>query len=95
MNISGILGAITGAVPLIETIVDGVESLFGSGNGQSKLDAATNAALAALGIYAQTTGKTLPAGFQADLQAAINAIVKVKNDLGLLLPHSTPAPATT
>lgn len=96
MSITSILGDLTGVVPLIETVVNGIEGLFGSGNGASKLDAATSAALAALGIYAQITGKTLPDGFQADLQAAINAIVKVKNDLGLLLPHAAAkATATT
>jgi len=88
MNIGSIVGDIGVAIPFIETIVNGVESIFGSGNGPQKLDAAVSAALAALGIYAQTTGKTLPASFQSDLQAAINSIVKVKNDLGLLLPHS-------
>ncbi|MGH9475453.1 MAG: hypothetical protein ACRD1C_03870 [Terriglobales bacterium] len=92
-----IFSVITGIVPLIEAVVNGVEGLFGSGNGASKLQSATDASLAAIGIFAQVEGKTLPASFQADLQAAINAVVQVKNDLGLLLPHtvtpSTPAAA--
>lgn len=92
MNLGNIFSVVTGVVPLIEAVVNGVEALFGSGHGADKLQSATEASLAAIGIYAQVEGKTLPASFQADLQAAINAVVKVKNDLGLLLPHSTPAP---
>lgn len=93
MSFASVLGNVVGVLPLIESVVSGIEGLFGPGNGAQKLDAATSAALSALGIYASTTGKTLPASFQADLQAAINAVVKVKNDLGELLPHAAPAAA--
>lgn len=80
--------------PLVQKAITGVEALFGSGNGPAKLNAATSATLSALQIYAETTGKTLPAGFQADLQAAINAMVQVMNDFGQLLPHmASAAPA--
>lgn len=94
MSVLGTLGVIFGDVlselPLIENVISGVERLFGHGNGEAKLTAATTSALSALQIYAETTGKKLPGTFQADLQAAINAIVQVKNDLGELLPHGAP-----
>lgn len=91
MNALSIIGAVTGVLPLIQTIITGVESLFGSGNGPSKLVAATSASIAALEAYAGLTGKQLPASIQDDIQAAINANVKVMNDLGILLPHAASA----
>lgn len=84
-----VVGDALGALPLIESAINDVEALFGSGNGSAKLAAATGAVLSTLQIYAETTGKTLPANFQSDLQAAINAVVQVKNDLGELLAHTT------
>lgn len=87
-NLLSILGDITGVLPLVQTLIGGVEALFGSGNGPAKLTAVTTAALSAMQIFAEATGKTLPAAFQADLQAAIHANVQVMNDLGLLLPHT-------
>lgn len=92
-NILSILGTVTGVLPLLQTVITGVEGLFGSGNGAAKLAAASSATLAALQAYATAAGKTLPASVEADIQAAINANVKVMNDLGLLLPQSVPAPA--
>lgn len=93
MSIGSFLSGLGGVIPFLEAIVTGVEGVFGSGNGGSKLDAATSAALAALGIFTTLEGTALPANFKADLQAAINAIVQVKNDLGQLLPHTTAAAA--
>lgn len=93
MSLASIIGDVVGSLPLIEQIINGVETVFGHGNGPAKLNAATSAALSALQIYAETTGKTLPATFQADLQAAISAVVQVKNDLGELLPHAASAAA--
>jgi hypothetical protein len=91
-NILSVIESVTGVLPLIQTIITGVESLFGSGNGPQKLTAATGAAIAALQTYAALSGKTLPATLQADIQTAISANVKVMNDLGLLLPQQSPAP---
>ena len=90
MNILGIIAGATGILPLIQTIISGVESLFGGGNGPTKLEAATNATIAALQAYLQLTGKTVPAGIESDIKDAINANVKVMNDLGLLLPAGSP-----
>lgn len=92
-NFLSIVEAVTGVLPFVQTIIVGVESLFGSGNGASKETAAIGAGLAALQAYAAATGKTLPDSMQADMQTAIQANVKVMNDLGLLLPHTAGAAA--
>lgn len=91
MNILNLIGTVTGILPLVQTIITGVEALFGGGSGPSKLAAATSAANAALETYAAAAGKTLPASTQQDLQDAINANVKIMNDLGLLLPPGSPS----
>ena len=87
-KLGNIVGDVTGIFPLISKVVDAMELLFGPATGANKLTAAVEAALAAMQIYATSTGKILPASFKDDLQAAINSVVLLKNDLGELLPHS-------
>ena len=91
MNLFSVIGKVTGVLPLISTIITGVETLFGGGNGQTKLQAATSSTIAILQAYATASGTTLPATIESDIQAAINANVKVMNDLGLLLPAGSPS----
>jgi len=91
MNILGIIGAVTNVLPFVETIITSVESLFGGGNGASKLQAATSATIATLQAYATAAGTSLPATIEADIATAISANVKVMNDLGLLLPPGSPS----
>lgn len=92
-SILSIIGAVTGVLPFIQTVITGIEGLFGSGNGPQKLEGAVSASLAALQAYAAATGKTLPASIQDDIQAAVNANVKIMNDMGLLMEHTVHNPA--
>lgn len=93
MNIFGAIDTVLNLLPFVQQIISGVETFLGSGNGSTKKSVAVSATIAGLEVYAKAKNITLPATFESDISTAIDANVKVMNDLNLLLPHTTVATA--
>lgn len=95
MGLLNFLGIASGILPLVGSVVQGVESLFGHGSGAQKKQAAIGMVQAGLQIAGEVTGnQNIAVGtpqFLNDLGNAIDSIVAVYNDLGVFT-HA-PAPA--
>lgn len=92
------LSTLAGVLPFVGSIVQGIEALFGQGNGSQKKSAAISAVQAGLGAYGAVTGADVSnSSLPTDLGALIDAAVAVYNDLGIFT-HSavtTSAPAAS
>lgn len=87
----GFLSSVIGVLPFVGSIVQGIEALFGHGNGADKKAAAIQAVQAGLGAYSAVSGvSTANSNLPADLGNLIDAAVAVYNDLGIFT-HATPA----
>lgn len=96
----GILSGLVAIIPYIGTIVQGVETLFGSGNGTTKKNAALAMAGAGLNIYgtasndANVANATNQAAFMTALGNLIDDVVAVYNAVGVF-EHGTPNTSST
>lgn len=85
------LSSLVGVLPFVGAIVQGIEALFGHGDGATKKSAAIQAVQAGLGAFGAVTGADVAnSSLAADLGNLIDAAVAVYNDLGIF----THAPAT-
>lgn len=88
------LSTLAGVLPFVGSIVQGIEALFGHGNGAQKKSAAISAVQAGLGAYGAVTGADVSSSsLPADLGALIDAAVAVYNDLGIFT-HSAGTAST-
>ena len=83
-----VAGDVIGILPFINTIVTGIEGLFGHGNGTAKKQAALNSAtaiLGALGVVYPAAAKITPEIEQV-LSRLIDDVVAAKNIFGEFKP---------
>lgn len=88
------LSTLASVLPFVGSIVQGIEALFGHGNGAQKKSAAISAVEAGLGAYGAVTGADVSSSsLPTDLGALIDAAVAVYNDLGIFT-HSAGVTST-
>ena len=81
---TGIIGLITGLLPLVSSIVQNIEMIFGRGNGPAKKDAATAAIADIINIAGTVSGQTINSSeIMEGIGKIIDGTVQVMNATGV------------